>query len=124
MVTDKGGIYTVFNVPSQTVRACNYYLTWDGGGTLAITNNGTLAGSLVSPAASTGNFFYFQLTNTSTLTVTFRIAAITSSSDYPHNIRVYSDLDGGAPPDYPTETFGYVSAKTEAGTVWRNQVFK
>lgn len=76
------------DVSSGTVGA--YTFDWDGGGTIYISGFTLVSGSLTSAPGSTGNLITLRPTTNRPL---IGATAVTSSTDYPRNMRLYYTTD-------------------------------
>ena len=85
-----GGVYTVFQVPSQAQRPGNYVITWDGNGTIFCQMQNTpVSGSLTSTNGS-GRYVF------STTSSSFGVGISAIGNPYITNLRVFHVNDEAA----------------------------
>lgn len=85
-----GGVYTIFYVPSQSVRPGNYVITWSGNGALSLgMTNTKVSGSLSS---TTGSGRYVFATSDSR----FVLRIVGAGSPHITNIQVFHAADEAA----------------------------
>lgn len=86
----KGGVSRKAYMTTQSERSGNWVVLWDGGGTIHVSGGTTVGGtSKTSTAGTTNNRYEFSMSGSPTTDyLEFGVAAVLSSSEYPHNIRV------------------------------------